>query len=136
MAGRHPFSELRAKMSPPAQERAAAKAKALDHEMDLAEVRHALLLSQEEVARNLGIGQAAVPKIERRADMYLSTLERVIRAMGGQLRIIAEFSGRDICIKHLSSDSLHVDAGADSHKHKPARKNIVHLPTTNVARHA
>jgi hypothetical protein len=39
----------------------------------------------------LGINQAAVSKMERRADMYISTLQSVIRAMGGQLKIEAVF---------------------------------------------
>ncbi len=37
----------------------------------------------------LGINQAAVSKMERRADMYISTLQSMIRAMGGQLKIEA-----------------------------------------------
>jgi hypothetical protein len=39
----------------------------------------------------LGINQAAVSKMERRADMYISTLQSMIRAMGGQLKIEAVF---------------------------------------------
>ena len=39
----------------------------------------------------LGINQAAVSKMERRADMYISTLQSMIRAMGGQLKIQAVF---------------------------------------------
>jgi hypothetical protein len=42
MTGRHPFVELRAKMSPKARERAVAKAKRLRREMDLAELRRRL----------------------------------------------------------------------------------------------
>lgn len=71
MAGRHSFAELRAKMSPEARARAEEKAMALGREMDLAELRRALRLSQEELAQTLQVGQAAVAKLEKRADMYV-----------------------------------------------------------------
>ncbi len=40
---------------------------------------------------NLGVNQAAVSKLERRADMYVSTLQRFVKAMGGELKITARF---------------------------------------------
>jgi predicted transcriptional regulator len=82
MAGRHSFAELRARMSPEAQ--ATDEAKLLDTERDLAEVRRALKLSQEEIGQTLQIGQGSVAKIEKRADVYVSTLRRFIEAMGGE----------------------------------------------------
>ena len=101
MAGRHKFAELRARMSPVAQKRAAGKAERLSKEMDLAELRRARELSQEKLAQALRIGQAAVAKIETRSDMYLSTLERVIRAMGGELRIVAHFASHGVRIRNF-----------------------------------
>ena len=83
MAGRNAFSKLRGAMSPESQERAKQKALSLREEMDLAELRKAMRLSQEELASALKIGQASVAKLEKRADMYVSTLRRFIEAMGG-----------------------------------------------------
>jgi transcriptional regulator with XRE-family HTH domain len=60
-------------------------------EMTLDELREARELTQEQLARALKINQAAVSKMERRTDMYLSTLQGVIRAMGGELEIRAVF---------------------------------------------
>lgn len=60
-------------------------------ELPLQELRHARSLSQEELAEVLGVGQASVSKLERRADMYISTLRRFIEAMGGELEISAHF---------------------------------------------
>jgi transcriptional regulator with XRE-family HTH domain len=85
-------------MSPAAQERAAAKAERLREEMDLAELRRALLLSQEELAQTLNVGQAAIAKLERRTDMYVSTLRKVIAAMGGELEIVARFPDHSVRI--------------------------------------
>ncbi len=62
-------------------------------EATLRDLRKALHCSQEKVAEELGVNQAAVSKIERRADMYVSTLRSYIEAMGGSLDIIARFPG-------------------------------------------
>jgi predicted XRE-type DNA-binding protein len=63
-------------------------------EMTLAKLREARLRSQTQIAEKLGIKQAAVSRLERRADMYLSTLRELIAAMGGTLQIVAEFPDR------------------------------------------
>ncbi len=39
----------------------------------------------------LNVNQAAVSKLERRTDMYVSTLREFVRAMGGELEITARF---------------------------------------------
>ena len=93
MTGRHSFAELRAKMSPEAQAQAQAEALALGAEIDLAELRRARRLSQNEIAQLLHVGQSTVAKLEKRTDMYVSTLRRVIESMGGELEIVARFPG-------------------------------------------
>jgi predicted transcriptional regulator len=50
-------------------------------------------MTQEQLANVLGVKQAAVSKMERRTDMYISTLRGIIKAMGGQLEIRAVFPG-------------------------------------------
>jgi DNA-binding XRE family transcriptional regulator len=85
------FKELQAKMSPERRARSEAKAKRMIEEMALDELREARELTQEQLARALNINQAAVSKMERRTDMYLSTLQGFIRAMGGELEIRAVF---------------------------------------------
>jgi DNA-binding transcriptional regulator YiaG len=102
MAGRHSFAQLRARMSPQAQARAEAEALRLQEEMDLAEIRRALRLSQQEIAQTLNIGQGSVAKIEKRADMYVSTLRRVIEAMGGELEIVARFPDHTVKIRNFA----------------------------------
>ena len=102
MAGRRSFAELRARMSPEAQAAAEAEAQRLGKEMDLAEVRRALKLSQEEIGQTLQIKQGAVAKIEKRADMYVSTLRRFIEAMGGELGIVARFPDHTVKIKNFA----------------------------------
>ncbi|EJN03838.1 XRE family transcriptional regulator [Phyllobacterium sp. YR531] len=99
MAGRHSFAKLRAEMSPAQLTQVEVASSQLETEMDLAEVRRAMKLSQDELAQTLQIGQASVAKMERRADMYVSTLRRFIEAMGGELEITAKFNDHIVKIK-------------------------------------
>ncbi len=68
--------------------------KLIAEEMTLRELRKARERSQQAVGEILAINQAAVSKIERRTDMYVSTLRSFIEAMGGELEIIARFPDR------------------------------------------
>ncbi|QIZ22574.1 Cro-like protein (plasmid) [Pseudomonas putida] len=54
------------------------------------------------MAKALNINQAAVSKMERRTDMYISTLRNYIRAMGGELEIIATFPDGQVKIENFS----------------------------------
>lgn len=83
------FQELIDKMPPDSQARIKARIDKLNAEMPLHELRAALDLTQEQLADNLGVNQAAVSKMERRTDMYVSTLSSIIRGMGGSLEIYA-----------------------------------------------
>jgi predicted transcriptional regulator len=60
-------------------------------EMPLDELRQARGLSQKMLAEVLHVQQPAIAKLEKRTDMYLSTLRSHIEAMGGRLEVIACF---------------------------------------------
>ena len=85
------FEELEAKMSREAIARSDARYAELKADMALEELRDALRLTQQQLAKTLHVDQSAISKLERRTDMYVSTLERVIEAMGGKLEIRAVF---------------------------------------------
>src|SRR5271170_4692519 len=85
------FSNLRKRMSSASRERSRALAAKYRTEMPLDELREAREMTQVHLARILKVNQAAVSKMERRADMYVSTLQDFIKAMGGELKIIAKF---------------------------------------------
>ena len=97
------FRILQERMSPERQAQAKAKAEELMAEMALDDLRRARNLTQERLAKALRVNQAAVSKIERRTDMYLSTLENVIRAMGGILEIRAIFPDAVVRINQFRS---------------------------------
>jgi len=61
--------------------------------MGLAALRRAADITQVELARQLGVSQAAVAKTEQRRDLLLSTLNAYLEAIGGHLRIIVTFDG-------------------------------------------
>ena len=85
------FSELLEKMPPEARARAEEGARKAIAEMPLDELREARKLTQEHLAEILNVTQPQISKLERRTDMYLSTIEKMVRAMGGELEIIAVF---------------------------------------------
>lgn len=95
------FRDLRTKMSAEAQARAHDKTLAMLAELPLAELRQARHLSQEQLAAVLEVQQPAVAKLEKKTDMYISTLRRFIEAMGGQLEIKAHFPDGDVTINQF-----------------------------------
>jgi DNA-binding XRE family transcriptional regulator len=101
MAGK--YAELRAKMSPAARARSEAQYARLKKEMPLHELREARQITQEQLAAALNVGQAAVSRMERRADVYVSTLRSVVKAMGGRLEINAVFPEGKVEIKSFSA---------------------------------
>ncbi|HEU4644581.1 MAG TPA: XRE family transcriptional regulator [Burkholderiales bacterium] len=95
------YGELRAKMPAAARARAQARARTLLEQMPLQELRLARGLSQETLAATLKVRQASISKLERRADMYISTLRSHIRAMGGELEIVARFPDGEVRISNF-----------------------------------
>lgn len=95
------FSELEAAMPPETLARAKLRAKEAIAEMLLSEIRQATGLTQEEVAASLGIKQPTLSRMESQDDIQVSTLQRLVRALGGELEIIAHLPGRDIRIRQF-----------------------------------
>ena len=69
-------------------------AELIAEEMTLRELRKALQLTQVTLARELGITQDGISRLEQRSDFLLSTLRRTVEAMGGSLSLIARFPDR------------------------------------------
>jgi len=97
------FSELTKNISAERRARIETRKAELHSEMDLAGIRRALALTQSTLAETLGVGQAEVSKIEKRADMLVSTLRKFVNAMGGELEVRAVFPGRIVTIQDFSS---------------------------------
>jgi transcriptional regulator with XRE-family HTH domain len=97
------FAELEAEMSPEAIARSDAHYRKMVAEMPLHELRRARGISQEKLAEALHIKQPNVAKLEKRTDVYISTLRAAIEAMGGTLNIVACFPDGEVKITNFSS---------------------------------
>jgi predicted transcriptional regulator len=101
--GHKNFEELKKQMSPESLQRAEAKTKELMAEMLLAEIRKEAGFTQEDLAATLGVKQPSLSKLESQDDMQISTLQRLIQALGGQLELIAHMPGGDIRISQFKA---------------------------------
>lgn len=72
----------------------ARAAELIAEEMTLQELRKARKLTQVSMAKELGITQDSVSRLEKRSDLLLSTLRKTVEAMGGNLSLVAEFPDR------------------------------------------
>ena len=73
----------------------ARTAELIKEQMTLQELRRARKLTQVSVAKELGITQDSVSRLEQRSDLLLSTLRKTVKAMGGNLSLVAEFPDRE-----------------------------------------
>jgi transcriptional regulator with XRE-family HTH domain len=122
------FSELVNKtMSPGSQEHARRKTETMLAEMALDELRTALSLTQERLAQNLGVKQPSLSKIIRGQDMYISTLDKLIKGMGGDLELYVVLSNGRV---KLSLNQFREIAGGTK---KTARKAAKTKNTTRKA---
>jgi transcriptional regulator with XRE-family HTH domain len=96
-----PYGTLREKMSPEARARSEEITRRIMQGMPLQELRQARKISQEQLALGLHTKQSNVSRMEKRTDMYISTLREVIKAMGGDLEIIAKFPDGSIKINQF-----------------------------------
>ncbi|MEI7954420.1 MAG: XRE family transcriptional regulator [Verrucomicrobiota bacterium] len=97
------FAELETKMSTESRTRSDAMYRQHLADMPLHELRQAKALSQVKLAESLHVNQAAISKMEHRTDMYISTLRDYIRAMGGDLEIVANFPDGSVKISNFTT---------------------------------
>jgi len=88
-------------------------------ELSLRDLRKARKLTQARVAKVLGVTQDSVSRLEKRSDLLLSTLRKTVQAMGGNVRIVAEFPDRAPLV--LSELSQGDRRRKSSRKHAHAR---------------
>ena len=103
MAGHRSFSELEKEMSPERLARSDARVKELQAEMVLAELRKYSGMTQQQMAEILGVSQPSLSKMESQDDMQISTLGKLIAALGGKLELIAHLPKGDIRLTQFST---------------------------------
>lgn len=85
------FDNLKEQLPAEARNRVEQRKRQLLAELPLQELRRAREHTQDQLGRTLGVEQSSISKMERRTDMYLSTLRSYVQAMGGELEIRARF---------------------------------------------
>ena len=100
------FSTLRANMPVRARTRSRQRAEELLRAMPLNELRRARHMTQGTLASAMQTSQSEVSKLEQRTDTYISTLQSYVRALGGELDIVARFP--DGCVR-ISQFSVRSD---------------------------
>lgn len=91
------FDELVSRtMSKASQKRAAERTKVLLRKMLLSELRQATGYSQKKLATKLKMKQPSLSKLENARDMQVTTLQRIVGALGGELEIVCKFPKGDV----------------------------------------
>ena len=103
MAGHKPWNELTKEFSPERRRRIDEMTNKLIAEMPLHELRRARSLTQQDLAEALNVNQPAVSKMEQRTDAYISSLRAYIEAVGGKLKISAEFPEGEVGITNFAA---------------------------------
>lgn len=99
----HNWKDIRRTLSPEQEEETRRYVKSVVESVTLNQLREARSLTQTNLASILGINQGSVSKMEKRTDMYVSTLRSFIQAMGGQLQIKAVFPEGEVQIEQFES---------------------------------
>ena len=95
------WTDIRRTLSPEQEEETRRYVQSVVEAVTLNQLREARSLTQANLAGILGVNQGSVSKIEKRTDMYVSTLRSFIQAMGGQLQIKAVFPDGEVEIEQF-----------------------------------
>jgi transcriptional regulator with XRE-family HTH domain len=95
------FRTLRDKMGLERRTQNEQRATEMLVELALQDLRKSLHLTQEQVAEMMQMNQAAISKMERQNDIYVSTLRRFVSALGGKLKLVASFPDKEVVISQF-----------------------------------
>ena len=97
-------------------------------EMTLQELRRARKITQVRVAKALGIRQEGVSRLEKRSDLLLSSLRKAVKAMSGDLRLVAAFPDREPVVLSGISDAEKEATPKGRKRSHPRRKSAEYRP--------
>lgn len=86
-----PLSELIKKIPSKVNAEACVKAAEMLAEMNLVEIRKTQHVTQNQIAQTLSIKQPSVAQLEKRSDIYISTLRSYLSSLGVKLDLVASF---------------------------------------------
>jgi len=116
------IEEFMSDFTPAQRAKVEARAAALiTQQATLRDLRQAKNLTQERMAQLVGVEQENISRLERRADLLLSTLSSYVGAMGGKLRLIAEFPDRQP-VAIVLSDIIDAPSPTEPRRARSAKK--------------
>jgi predicted transcriptional regulator len=96
------FNDLFAKMPKEAQEEVEAKAAIEVEEILISEMRKLAGFTQKDLAEKMGVTQSALSQLENQSDPQLSTLSKLVQALGGELELHVKYQDKDLKIKQTA----------------------------------
>ena len=94
----HKWSALEKKISPERLARVQAKVDEEISAINIRRLREALGKTQVEAAAKADMTQSEISRLERASDIRFSTLRRYVKAMGGEIEVIAVVNGKRIAL--------------------------------------
>jgi transcriptional regulator with XRE-family HTH domain len=88
------LDEILSEMPAESRVRIDRRVQEIREELNLRELRRLRRLTQARLSKKLKIGQEGVSRMEKRSDLYLSTLRSYVEAVGGELTLVARFPDR------------------------------------------
>ena len=96
------FDDLFSKMSKEAQEEVEARVAVDVEEILISEMRKLAGFTQKDLAEKMGVTQSALSQFENQPDPQLSTLSKMVKALGGELELHVKYQGKDLKIKYTA----------------------------------
>ncbi len=112
------LNDIIAELPPTRRARVDAQYNKLKRDVEsLRDLRQIAGKAQADIATILKIKQPSVSKIEKQADMYLSTLRSYVEAIGGELELVVKLPERPVLrLQHLGE--------AFGHTARPPKPNV------------
>ncbi len=99
---RKPYSELRKQMTPERRAKNETRAKIMLLHLNLMELKQSLELTNDELKNDLSVFEPAMAELETQEDIQISTLSSYIKALGGRLKLVAEFPDQEIVLTQFN----------------------------------
>lgn len=93
------FNDLFNKLPDETKARVEQRVSETVEEILLSEMRKMAGFTQNELAEKIGVSQSALSQIESQSDLHLSTLSKLVAALGGELELHVKYQGKDLKIK-------------------------------------
>ena len=96
-----PFSELRKKMTPEQRMQNEIRAKLALLHLNLIELQESLGINEDDLAKHSSAVHSALSELENEGDIGVSTLSQYIKALGGNLKLVAHFPDKEVIISQF-----------------------------------